>query len=59
MGMSIYCLQSWRDVFGELTVGLRNLGEIHYLRRLLGWNGENRVHLIHDPTSGISIKSLL
>ena len=28
MGMSSYCLQSWRDVFGELSVGLRSLGVI-------------------------------
>ena len=26
MGLSGYCLQSWRDVFGELSVGLRRLG---------------------------------
>lgn len=26
MGMSNYCLQSWRDVFGEMSVGLKRLG---------------------------------
>lgn len=32
MAMSGYCLQSWRDVFGEFSVGLRRFGVMDVLR---------------------------
>lgn len=34
MAMSRYCLASWRDVFGEIYVGLKRLGVIHALKAL-------------------------
>ena len=45
MAMSRYCLASWRDVFGEMYVGLKRLGVIdafgrnsYFITRAEGYN---------------------
>ena len=50
MGMSIYCLQSWRDVFGELSVGLRSLGVID------AWTLLRAKYTIYGVCSGETVK---
>ena len=55
MGLSGYCLQSWRDVFGELSVGLRRLGVTGALRRTKLAFPATKIYCKLSPNSSIGL----